>query len=171
MTCVNCGRKGHAASEGRQPKRERAERLCFNCGKPGHVAKACKQPKSVHAVEPGGLPAAGKPPAVFAVTVAPPRRQQANLGDFIVKKFQNKVNHNRYHTMSMDNGYFWTEIAAKVASDTALRAADRPCATTRWWRRRFLQQRFSKSFRQVLARTFVCFPQHISSSIGATSLC
>ena len=129
MTCVNCGRKGHAASECRQPKRERAERPCFNCGKPGHEAKNCKAPKAVHAVEPGGPTAAGKPPAVFAVTVAPPRRQQANLGDFIAKKAQNKVNHNRYQTLSMDDEYFWAEVAAKVANDASPKAADRPCAT------------------------------------------
>ena len=29
----------------------------------------------------------------------------------------------------MDDEYFWAEIAAKVASDAAPRAADRPCAT------------------------------------------
>ena len=53
MICVTCGRKCHAASECRQPKRERAERPCFNGAKPGHDAKACKQPKAVHAVQVG----------------------------------------------------------------------------------------------------------------------
>ena len=138
MTCVNCGRKGHAASECRQPKRGRAERPCLNCGKPGHEAKNCKQLKAVHAIEPGGPSAAGKPLAVFAVTAAPPRRQQANLGDFIVKKPQSKANSNRFKPLTMENEDFWAEVNVrelaakldKVASDAAPRAADRPCATT-----------------------------------------
>ena len=35
MTCVNCNRKGHAASECRQPKREKHDSVCFTCNKAG----------------------------------------------------------------------------------------------------------------------------------------
>ena len=41
MKCVNCTRKGHAASECRQPRREKSDRLCFSCNRPGHEARAC----------------------------------------------------------------------------------------------------------------------------------
>ena len=39
MKCVNCNCKGHAASECRQPKREKHEILCFTCNKAGHEAR------------------------------------------------------------------------------------------------------------------------------------
>ena len=41
MTCVNCERKSHAASECREVRKERSDRPCFTCGKPGHEAKNC----------------------------------------------------------------------------------------------------------------------------------
>ena len=53
MSCANCGRKGHAASDCRQPKVELADRPCFNCGKTGHKAYQCIEPKNfaVKAIE------------------------------------------------------------------------------------------------------------------------
>ena len=99
MTCVNFGRRGHAASERRQPKRERAERPCSHCGKPGPEAKARKQPKVVHSVTSTAEQASGtKPPAVFAITTADrrPMAQQANLGDFIPETPAGKANSNSF---------------------------------------------------------------------------
>ena len=49
QTCVNCSRKGHSASECRQPKREKHERLCFTCNKPGHEARACPDKPAIGA--------------------------------------------------------------------------------------------------------------------------
>ena len=46
MTCVNCGWKGHAASECREGRKERSGRPCFTCGKPGHEAKNCPNKSS-----------------------------------------------------------------------------------------------------------------------------
>ena len=39
MSCINCGRNGHAASECRQAKVEKGDRPCFTCGKTGHEAR------------------------------------------------------------------------------------------------------------------------------------
>ena len=84
MTCVNCSRKGHAASECRQPKREKHEKLCFTCNKTGHEARnfpdkpaACARP--IKAIEDAGAP---RRVAVMAVTNKP-CVQQPQLGDFI----------------------------------------------------------------------------------------
>jgi hypothetical protein len=66
MTCVNCNRKGHAASECRQPKREKHERLCFTCNKPGHEARNCPE-----------KPAPGARPAIKAIEDGGPARRVA----------------------------------------------------------------------------------------------
>ena len=84
MTCVNCNRKGHAASECRQPKREKHERLCFTCNKAGHEARNCPDKpaagaRPINAIEDAGV---GRVATVFAITEKP-RTQQSQLGDFI----------------------------------------------------------------------------------------
>ena len=84
MTCVNCSRKGHAASECRQPKREKHERLCFTCNKAGHEARNCPDKpaagaRPIKAIEDAGAP---RRVAVMAITDKP-RTQQSQLGDFI----------------------------------------------------------------------------------------
>ena len=45
MSCAHCGRKGHTASECRQPKVELANRRCCNCVKTGHRADQSKELK------------------------------------------------------------------------------------------------------------------------------
>ena len=50
---MNCGKKGHIASECRGAQTTKETRPCFNCGKPGHEAKACPQPKQARLMEAG----------------------------------------------------------------------------------------------------------------------
>ena len=81
MTCVNCNRKGHAASECRQPKPEKHQRSCFTCNKAGHEARDCPdRPRPIKAIEDAGAPR--RVAIVFAITEKP-RMQQPQLGDFI----------------------------------------------------------------------------------------
>ena len=89
ITCANCGRKGHAASECRQAKVERKYRPCFNCGGKGHLARDCKEPPKKQPVKIIDEPT----PFLGCVTTADsggfitvrrgPRAQGAELGDFI----------------------------------------------------------------------------------------
>ena len=75
MTCVICGRKGHAASECMEGWKERSERPCFTCSKPGHLARDCPQrPKGradIRAIE--GAPA--KKVASFCLNEKPVTRR------------------------------------------------------------------------------------------------
>ena len=66
MTCVNCGRKGHAASECREGRKEKSERPCFTCNKPGHLARE----KPVDAEG-------------YSLVTKGPKSQPSHLGDLI----------------------------------------------------------------------------------------
>ena len=115
MTCVNCNRKGHAASECRQPKREKHERLCFTCNKAGHEARNCPDKpaagaRPIKAIEDAGAP---RRVAVMAVTDKP-RTQQSQLGDFIRgTPTRATPTRNRFQPLSLS---VWQEIAAEVKS-------------------------------------------------------
>ena len=103
ISCANCGRKGHAASECRQPKVELADRPCFNCGKTGHKAYQCPQPKKapVKAIE----DAKQSPAFLGCVQIAPakpkPEPQPAHIADFIPVT-NKKRNNNRYQPLTQE---------------------------------------------------------------------
>ena len=133
MTCVNCGRKGHAASECREGKNKKAERPCFTCGKPGHEARHCpnrdavpRRGADVKAIENG--PA--RTVAVFCATkkeVDPdgfttvakgPKPQQPHLGDFVrssVGRSTSQGSTNRFRLLSLSD---WQDIAADVRGES-----------------------------------------------------
>ena len=93
ITCVNCGKKGHAAPECPSPAVDKKDRPCFRCGEKGHESRNCpKKP----AARPGAASAKlveAREPAVCATIVhAPARRVEVlclttattTLGDHIV---------------------------------------------------------------------------------------
>ena len=109
MTCVNCNRKGHSASECRQPRVEKKDRKCFLCNKPGHEAKSCPnkgQSQPVKAIEdaPRRVP-------VLAVTEKP-KVQQPQFGDFIRSTAQRTSTSNRFRPLTVGD---WQEIASEVS--------------------------------------------------------
>ena len=116
MTCVNCSRKGHAASECRQPKREKHERLCFTCNKAGHEARNCPDKHAVgerpiKAIEDAGASCVA---TVLAITEKP-RTQQSQLGDFIRSAPARPTpTSNRFQPLALG---IWQEIAADVARE------------------------------------------------------
>ncbi len=101
ISCANCGRKGHAASECRQPKVELADRPCFNCGKTGHKAAQCREAKKapVKAIE----DAKQSPAFLGCVQIAPakPKPQPAHVADFIPLT-NKKRNNNRYQPLTQE---------------------------------------------------------------------
>ena len=52
MSCINCGKKGHAAAECRSAPVDKANRPCFVCGKKGHIAKNCDKNIPAKRLEP-----------------------------------------------------------------------------------------------------------------------
>ena len=124
---MNCGRKGHAASECREGRKERPDHPCFTCGKPGHEAKNCPNKGSaprradVKAIENGPARIA----AVMCVTekvvdgdgftmvAKGPRPQQPHLGDFIRSSTGRAParGSNRFRPLSLSD---WQEIAEGV---------------------------------------------------------
>ena len=119
MNCVNCGRKGHAASECSQPRKDKGERPCFTCGKIGHEARACPDKPAARAplkaitmgpAEQGGP----KKQYVFCVTAL---ERKAPLGDFIRDK--GHVNHNRFQPLTLDSAEFWSSITPTSSISTS----------------------------------------------------
>ncbi len=45
ITCANCLKKGHPATDCPAPKVKREDRKCFECGEPGHEARRCPKRK------------------------------------------------------------------------------------------------------------------------------
>ena len=118
MTCVNCNRKGHSASECRQPRVERKNKKCFICNRPRHEAKACPNkpasaPRPIKAIEDAG---ARCTPSVFRVTEKP-KSQQAQLGDFIRTLTLERAPTNRVQPLTLG---MWQDIAAVAKSTTAI---------------------------------------------------
>ena len=121
ITCINCNRKGHTASECRQPKVEVKDRKCFLCDKPGHVARDCptKKQAPLKAIEDAG---SRQRPAVMMVQLAPPRPrpQGGNLGDHIRKAVPPaRTNQNRFQPLTQDKVVFWEDVARASAPPTA----------------------------------------------------
>ena len=113
IQCVNCGRKGHPASECRQPRKEKGERPCFTCGKVGHEARNCQDKPAARPVKavmnsPGAVGGPARPAAVMCVTT---RERAVPLGDFI--KERGHANHNRYQALTLD---VWQGLLNDVTS-------------------------------------------------------
>ena len=109
MTCVNCNRKGHSASECRQPRVVKKGRKCFLCNKPGHEVKNCSnkgQSQPVKAIEdaPRMVP-------VLALTEKP-KVQQPQFGDFIRSTAQRTSTSNRFRPLTVED---WQGIASDVS--------------------------------------------------------
>ena len=120
ITCINCNRKGHTASECRQPKVEVKDRKCFLCDRVGHLARDCPTKKApLKAIEDAG---SKQRPAVMMVQLAPPRpRPQAgNLGDHIRRVAPTtRTNQNRFQPLTQDKVVFWEDVAKASAPQTA----------------------------------------------------
>ena len=126
MSFIKYDRKGHAASECRQPKVERSQRPCFECGEKGHEAKACpnKRRARIKKVEATSGAGPNQSAAVLCVQVAGPRRphqQQPNLGDFISASPRDKQrNGNRFQLLTM------ADLADAAASELAVAPSASP---------------------------------------------
>ena len=122
VICANCSRKGHTASECRQPKVDKANRKCFICDKTGHEARNCPEKgqqtgprKDVNMIE--ANQGSVKVP-VFVVCEKScksrevhrlwPVPQEAQLGDFIKTKKSQKPNSNRYQPLTLDDSV-WSD--------------------------------------------------------------
>ena len=105
MSCINRGRKGHAASECRQAKVEKGDRPCFTCGKSGHEARNCPNKPAARAPL-KALEDVPRRVATLCVTDAdgfktvPPRRSGQRLGDFISSMPEPRRNSNRFRPLS-----------------------------------------------------------------------
>ena len=101
MSCITCGRKGHAASECRQANVEKGDRPCFTCGKPGHEARLCPQKPAARAPL-KSIEHVPRQVAVMCITdvdgfkTVPPRRSGQRLGDFIASVLAPRCNSNRF---------------------------------------------------------------------------
>ena len=117
ITCINCNRKGHTASECRQPKVEVKDRKCFLCDKVGPLARDCPTKKApLKAIEDAG---ARQRPAVMMVQLAPPKPQGGQLADHI-RAAPGRRNANRFQPLTMEKVSFWEDVA-KVSSPLAAR--------------------------------------------------
>ena len=128
ITCINCKRKGHMASECRQQKVEVKDRKCFICNKTGHIAKDCKEkPAPLKAIVDAGC-GQQRQATVMCVQLAPPRPGQ--LVDHILKVEPRRSNGNRFQPLTLGNASFWESVAPDVsetcAPPTAMLASDFP---------------------------------------------
>ena len=182
MICVNCNRKGHTASECRQPRVERKDRKCSICDKPENEAKACPNralaaPRPVKAIEDAGRRRA---PSVFCVTEKP-KSQKAQFGDFIGGPDRRSASTNRVQPLSVG---IWQDIAAEVKSTEkivpqiflhfALRLLPKVCRLRREARGRLVD--LSIRHRLRLKLEFPCFlpvgfSHHDDRYLSAKTIC
>jgi hypothetical protein len=125
---MNCNRKGHTASECRQPRIEVNDRKCFICQKTGHIAKDCKEkPAPLKAILDAG-PSGQQRPAVMCVQLAPPR--SAQLVDHLRPDKPRRSNGNRFQPLTLADTGFWESLAPDAAeisaAPVAMSASDFP---------------------------------------------
>ena len=126
MSCINCGRKGHAASECRQAKVEKGDRPCFTCGKTGHEARMCPNKPAARAPL-KALEDVPRRVATLCVTDAdgfktvPPHRSGQRLGYFIASTPKPRCNGNRFRPLSLED---WQDVAAEVAEVAKLPSSE-----------------------------------------------
>ena len=117
MTCVNCSRKGHAASKCRQPRREKSDLLCFTCNEPGHEARASPSKPVVPARPVKAIEESIAPRRAVSISVVTekPRTQQPQLGDIIrTAPARTATTANRFRPLGLG---VWQDIAAEVAAE------------------------------------------------------
>ena len=126
MSCINCERKGHAASECRQAKVEKGDRPCFTCGKTGHEARMCPHKPAPRAPL-KSIEDAPRRVAVMWVTDAdgfktvPPRSSGQRLGDFIASTPTPRCNINRFCPLSPED---WQDVAATAAEAPEMQSSE-----------------------------------------------
>ena len=113
ITCVNCGKKGHMASECRGVRVDTKDRPCFNCGEKGHLARNCPKPKAVNQVEASAEANVPRRAIVCMVEARErPMPQPAVMADYIKKGKMSKAttSTNRFRPLTLEDVEFWQDV-------------------------------------------------------------
>ena len=119
MRCVNCGRKGHEAKDCRQKQNEKKDRPCFECGGIGHEARNCPQKRAKQQQQGPkrdvrALEDAPRKTPLLMLSIAGPKPQDPQLGDFLRPTAGKKANKNRFQPLAVDSDAWKSLESASV---------------------------------------------------------